>query len=119
MAITKRQAAELAKQTFEYVPAPEAIDHVRIQPRYGLFIGGKMVEPHSKKRFQTINPATENKLSEVAEADAVDVGKAVTAASTAFKLPRNNESARSSLPLICFPPLDPDPKDYAQTPRHN
>ncbi|HEX3507792.1 MAG TPA: aldehyde dehydrogenase family protein, partial [Candidatus Dormibacteraeota bacterium] len=86
MAITKRQAAELARQSFEYAPAPEAIDHVRIQPRYGLFIGGKMVEPHSKKRFPTINPATEQKLSEVAEADAVDIGKAVSAASTAFTL---------------------------------
>jgi aldehyde dehydrogenase (NAD+) len=84
MAITKRQAAELAKQTFEYAPAPEAIDHVRVRPRYGLFIGGKMVEPHSKKRFPTINPATEQKLSEVAEADGVDVGKAVSAAGTAF-----------------------------------
>jgi aldehyde dehydrogenase (NAD+) len=84
MAITKRQAADLARQSFEYAPAPEAIDHVHIQPRYGLFIGGKMVEPHSKKRFATINPATEQKLSEVAEADAVDVGKAVAAASTAF-----------------------------------
>jgi aldehyde dehydrogenase (NAD+) len=84
MAITKRQAADLAKQTFEYAPAPEAIDHVRIQPRYGLFIGGKMLEPHSKKRFSTTNPATEQKLSEVAEADAVDVGKAVKAAGTAF-----------------------------------
>ena len=84
MAITKRQAADLAKQTFDYAPAPEAIDHVRILPRYGLFIGGKMLEPHSKKRFPTINPATEQKLSEVAEADAVDVGRAVTAAGTAF-----------------------------------
>ncbi|MEP6752252.1 MAG: aldehyde dehydrogenase family protein [Candidatus Dormiibacterota bacterium] len=84
MAITKRQAAELAKQTFDYAPAPEAIDHVRIQPRYGLFIGGKMVEPHSKERFSTINPATEQKLAEVAEADAVDVGRAVSSAGTAF-----------------------------------
>ena len=84
MAITKRQAADLAKQTFEYAPAPEAIDHVRIQPRYGLFVGGRMLEPHSKKRFPTINPATEEKLSEVAEADAVDVGRAVSAADKAF-----------------------------------
>ena len=84
MAITKRQAAELAKQTFDYAPALEAIDHVRIQPRYGLFIGGKMVEPHSKQRFPTINPATEQKLADVAEADAVDVGRAVSAAGAAF-----------------------------------
>ena len=84
MAITKRQAADLARQTFEYAPAPEATDHVRIQPRYGLFTGGRMVEPHSKKRFPTINPATEKQLSEVAEADAVDVDRAVEAADKAF-----------------------------------
>ena len=27
MAITKRQATDLAKQAFEYAPAPEATDH--------------------------------------------------------------------------------------------
>src|SRR5689334_23306470 len=74
----------LARQTFEYAPAPESIDHVKIQPRYGLFIGGRMVEPHSKKRFPTINPATEKKLAEVAEADEVDVDRAVKAAGKAF-----------------------------------
>ena len=83
MAITKKQSAELAKQVFEYAPAPEAIDHVHIAPTYGLFIGGKMVEPHSKKRFPTINPATEKKLAEVSEADAVDVDRAVKAAGRA------------------------------------
>src|SRR3982074_1231489 len=84
MAITKKQSGALAKQVFEYAPAPEAIDHVRIQPRYGLFIGGRMVEPHSKKHFPTISPATEKKLAEVAEADEVDVDRAVKAAARAF-----------------------------------
>ena len=84
MAITKKQTAELAKQVFEYAPAPEAIDHIKIQPRYGLFIGGRMVDAHSKKRFPTINPATEKTLSEVAEADEVDVDRAVKAAGKAF-----------------------------------
>src|ERR1700730_6125126 len=84
MAIAKRQTTELAKQTFEYAPAPESIDHVKIEPRYGLFIGGKMVTPHSKKRFPTINPATERKLSEVVDADEVDVDRAVKAADKAF-----------------------------------
>src|SRR5436853_2235258 len=84
MAITKKQSAELARQAFEYAPAPEAIDHVKIQPRYGLFIGGRMVAAHSKKRFPTINPATEEKLSEVVEADEIDVDKAVKAAGKAF-----------------------------------
>src|SRR5439155_11320391 len=84
MAITKKQSAELARQVFEYAPAPEAIDHVKIQPHYGLFIGGRMVEGHSKKRFPTINPATEKKLAEVVEADEVDVDRAVKAAGKAF-----------------------------------
>jgi aldehyde dehydrogenase (NAD+) len=84
MAITKKESQALAKQTFEYAPAPEAIDHVKIQPRYGLFIGGKFVTAHSKKRFPTINPATERKLADVVEADEVDVDHAVKAASKAF-----------------------------------
>jgi aldehyde dehydrogenase (NAD+) len=84
MAITKRQSTDLAKQVFDYAPAPEATDHIRIQPRYGLFVGGRMVEPHSKKRFPTINPATEQRLAEVAEADEVDVDRAVEAAGKAF-----------------------------------
>ena len=84
MVLTKKQSAELAKQVFEYAPAPEAIDHIKIQPHYGLFIGGKMVAPHSKKRFPTINPATEEKLSDVVEADQVDVDRAVKAANKAF-----------------------------------
>jgi len=85
MALTKKQSAELAKQTFEYVPAPEAIDHVKIQPHNGLFIGGRFVDAHSKKRFPTINPATEQKLADVAEADEVDVDRAVKAAGKAFE----------------------------------
>src|ERR1700738_805401 len=84
MAIAKRQTTELAKHAFEYAPAPESIDHIKIEPRYGLFIGGKMVAPHSKKRCPTINPATEQKLSEVVEADEVDVDRAVKAADKAF-----------------------------------
>ena len=46
MAITKRQATELAKQTFEYAPAPEATDHISIKSSYGLFVGGKMLISH-------------------------------------------------------------------------
>ena len=69
MAIAKRHRTELAKHTFEYAPAPESTDFVKIEPHYGLFIGGKMAAAHSKKRFATINPATEQKLSEVVEAD--------------------------------------------------
>ena len=83
MAITKRSSTALAEHRFEYEPAPEAIDHVNIAPRYGLFIGGKFVEPRSGKWFPTINPATEEQLSEVSEALKADVDRAVTAAASA------------------------------------
>jgi aldehyde dehydrogenase (NAD+) len=85
MAITKRRGSQLATQAFEYAPAPEATDHITLRDSYGLFIGGRFVEPHSKKRFATINPATEEVLAEVPEADAVDVDLAVKAASRAFE----------------------------------
>ncbi|HKF17405.1 MAG TPA: aldehyde dehydrogenase family protein, partial [Candidatus Dormibacteraeota bacterium] len=86
MAIASRKPAELTPAgAFEYAPAPEASDHVKIASRYELFVGGKFVRPHSKHRFPTVNPATEEVLAEVAEADEVDVDRAVTAAAGAFR----------------------------------
>lgn len=67
-----------------YAPAPEATDHVRISPRYDLFIGGAWRPPQSNKYFDTINPATEEKLAEVAEANEADVDLAVRAARDAY-----------------------------------
>ncbi len=68
----------------EYVPAPEATDHVRIRERYGLLIGGKWVEPRSERHLRTFNPATEEPLAEVAEAGEEDVDLAVRAARSAY-----------------------------------
>ena len=70
---------------WEYAPSLEATDHVKVASRYNLFIGGKFVEPHSKKWFETINPATEETLAEMAEADAEDVDRAVRAARQAYE----------------------------------
>ena len=70
-----------------YAPAPESTDHVTIQPRYDLFIGGRFVPPAAGGYFDTINPATEEKLSEVATAGPEDVDRAVQAARTAFEGP--------------------------------
>jgi aldehyde dehydrogenase (NAD+) len=70
---------------WEYAPSLESTDHVKIQPRYNLFIGGKFVEPHSKKWFETINPATEDTLAEMAEGDAEDVDRAVREARRAYE----------------------------------
>jgi acyl-CoA reductase-like NAD-dependent aldehyde dehydrogenase len=49
-----------------------------------LLIGGTFQDARSGKTFQTINPATEEVLAEVAEADAPDIDLAVAAARRAF-----------------------------------
>ncbi|MBY0312449.1 MAG: aldehyde dehydrogenase family protein [Phycisphaerales bacterium] len=82
---------------WDYAPAPEATK-VDIAKRYGLFINGEFVEPHADKPdkknaanpsatpakrelyFKTINPATEQTLSEIASAGVGDVDRAVQAA---------------------------------------
>jgi aldehyde dehydrogenase (NAD+) len=70
---------------WEYAPSLESTDHIRIASRFNLFIGGKFVEPHSKKWFETINPADEKTLAEIAEADAEDVDRAVREARRAYE----------------------------------
>jgi len=72
-----------AGSVWEYAPAPEATDILRLQDSYGLFVGGEFVEPKSGKRFTTINPATEEPLAEIAEAGPEDVALAVEAARSA------------------------------------
>ena len=68
-----------------YAPALESRSAAQIKERYDLFINGKFEKPSSKKYFATINPADEKKLSEVADANAADVNRAVTAAKTAYE----------------------------------
>jgi aldehyde dehydrogenase (NAD+) len=80
----KDLALEFGK-AWEYAPAPESPDHVKLAPKYDLFIGGKWVAPNSKKYFDSINPATEGKIAEVAWADASDVEAAVVAARKAYE----------------------------------
>jgi aldehyde dehydrogenase (NAD+) len=70
---------------WEYAQARESTDVVRIEDRYGLFVGGEFVEPRSGRRFATLNPATEEPLAEVAEAGIEDVGAAVEAARAAYE----------------------------------
>jgi aldehyde dehydrogenase (NAD+) len=65
---------------WEYAPAPEASNYIQLKKRYSLFINGKFVAPRSGKYFDSINPATEEKLAEIAEANAQDVDLAVKAA---------------------------------------
>ena len=72
---------------WEYAPSREATDLVEIEDRYGLFIDGEFREPKSGRWFDTINPATEEKLATVAEAGEQDVNAAVAAARAAFEGP--------------------------------
>ena len=65
-------------------PAPESTDHISIKDQYGLFINGKFKKPSSGNYFPSINPATEEKLSMIAEANDKDVNDAVSAARKAY-----------------------------------
>jgi aldehyde dehydrogenase (NAD+) len=70
---------------FDYAPAPESPSIVDIAPSYGLFIDGEMVDPADGTRFKTVNPATEEVLSEVVAAGPEDVDRAVAAARRAYE----------------------------------
>jgi aldehyde dehydrogenase (NAD+) len=64
---------------WQYDPAPESADP-KLKPRYDLFINGEFVAPRTGKYFDTINPATEQKLAEIALAGPADVDHAYQAA---------------------------------------
>jgi len=69
----------------EFSPSPESRSIAQINSQYDLFINGKFEKPDSGKYFDTINPANEELLARVADADAADVDKAVKAASNAYE----------------------------------
>lgn len=70
---------------FTYAPAPESRELVSIESNYDLFIDGKFVAPKSKKRFPTINPATEEVLSKISLGGKEDLDLAVKAARRAYE----------------------------------
>jgi aldehyde dehydrogenase (NAD+) len=69
---------------WDYAPAPESMDHIKIQKRYGHFINGEFREPVNGKYFDTINPANLEKLAEVAEGSKEDIDLAVQSAKKAY-----------------------------------
>jgi aldehyde dehydrogenase (NAD+) len=83
--VEKRESQVPSLLEWEYAPAPEARDIVQIRDRYGLFIGGEEAEPRSGEWFESISPATEETLFEVAQAGPEDVDLAVRAARAAFE----------------------------------
>jgi len=69
---------------FDYASAPESKAIANIASSYGLFIGGKFVEPKQGKSFNTFNPATEELLSKIGYADKSDIDAAVKSARLAY-----------------------------------
>src|ERR1700735_1077402 len=70
---------------WDYAPAPEDYKSYAIEPRHELFIDGQFVAHTSGKYFDSVNPATEQKLTETAVANEHDVDLAVKAARRAYE----------------------------------
>lgn len=68
-----------------YAPAPESTAILKIKKKYGLFIGGKWLDAQGKKTFETINPANQKVLTNVADASEADVDSAVKEARKAYE----------------------------------
>src|SRR5580765_5871808 len=64
-------------------PAAAKVARPKIQQTQ-CFIGGQWVPAASGKTFETVNPATEEVIAQVAEGDAEDIDRAVAAAREAF-----------------------------------
>jgi aldehyde dehydrogenase (NAD+) len=59
---------ERTRIRWDYSPAPESPDHVRLRDAYGLFVDGEFADPRSDASAPTVNPATEQPLASVAVA---------------------------------------------------
>jgi aldehyde dehydrogenase (NAD+) len=78
----KVNGLDSAKPKWEYAKTSESKDHILLKDKYDLFINGKWLK--TKEYFDTINPATEEKIAEAAYASEDDVNKAVLAAEKAY-----------------------------------
>ena len=72
-------------KSWKYDESLESISHIKLKDKYDLFIGGEFVKPLSKKYFNTLNPATNECIAKIADANDKDIDKAVKSASKAFK----------------------------------
>ena len=70
---------------WQYSESIESREIVNIKSKYTNYIGGKFVEPNSKKYMKTISPSTEEVLSQIAISNQTDVNKAVKAAQSGFE----------------------------------
>lgn len=88
--------------SMEYGPSPEANGEVTLwleehRRSFGHFIGGRFVQPKSRRGIEVINPVNGERLADIACGNADDIDQAVKAARAAFgkwsKLP-GHERAR-------------------------
>jgi aldehyde dehydrogenase (NAD+) len=86
------------EESWSYSASPESNEHIKISSRYDLFINGKRQK--TKKYFDTVNPATEEKLSEAGYATKEDVNSAVIAAERAYNNIWSKVSAREKAKYI-------------------
>ena len=71
---------------WQYSESIESREILDIKSKYTNYIGGKFVEPSSKKYIETISPSTEEVLSQIAISNQNDVNKAVKAAQSGFEI---------------------------------
>jgi aldehyde dehydrogenase (NAD+) len=80
--VTAKNSSTAKKSTSAKKSAPVETPKIR---QTKLLIDGKWVAARSGKTFPTFNPATEEKIADVAEGDAADIDLAVKAARKAFE----------------------------------
>jgi len=71
-------------EAWDYAPSFEDASLAKIDRKYGLYIGGNWTRPSTGRHFETINPADESHLADVALADEKDIDAAVRAAKKAL-----------------------------------
>jgi len=74
---------ERTRLTWDYSPAPESADHVRLRDAYGVFVDGEFADPRSGRAAPTVNPATEQEIAQIAVAGEEDIAHAVQTARAA------------------------------------
>ncbi len=72
-------------ELWEYAPAPQSTGFVDLDEAYGHYIDGEFVDVGAEDALKTVNPATEEVLAEVAQADEATVDRAVAAARRAYE----------------------------------
>ena len=82
--VARKESRSPVPAAWDYAPAPESRDVVRLEDRYGLFVGGEWVAPRTGEFFETISPRDEVALAQVAQAGEQDVAAATEAAREAF-----------------------------------